>query len=61
MKIKLEHARALGYCTRGVRVFGKKHKLDLTDFLKNGIDEEILAKLNDDMSNKMIEVAKNGQ
>jgi hypothetical protein len=58
MKIKLEHARALKYCTKGIKEFFKKYNLDFNDFLVNGIDEEILCKFNNKLADKVIQKAK---
>lgn len=58
MKVMLRHGRALGYCTKGIRLFGKKHNLNYLKFIKEGIEAEELEKLNDSMANKMIEVAR---
>lgn len=57
MKIFVEDAWAAGYCSRGLRLFAKKHDLDWNDFLQNGIDEEIISALDDHMGNVVIEVA----
>ncbi|MCT6876041.1 hypothetical protein [Frischella perrara] len=35
-----------------------RHCLDWSDFLKNGIDAEILLKINDVMANQVIEQAR---
>ncbi|MWP63222.1 hypothetical protein [Gilliamella sp. Pas-s25] len=45
-------------CSAGGRAFFKRHKLDWSDFLKNGIDAEILIKINDVMANQVIEQAR---
>lgn len=45
-------------CSRGGREFFKRHGLDWTDFIKNGIDAEILIKTNDVMANQVIEKAR---
>lgn len=58
MKITVNHARQLDYCSRGIRRFFKQYKLDLRDFLKNGIEEEVLLKTNDPHALKLIEHAK---
>ena len=58
MRVFMHHARICGYCSEGVRKFAVKHNLDYTDFLRNGIEEEILTKLNDAMANAMVEAAR---
>lgn len=57
MKIYIQDAWDAGYCSKGLRAFAKRHDLDWEDFLQNGIEEEVIAALNDHMGNKVIEVA----
>lgn len=65
MKIRLVHMRALredfkGHdkmCIPGAKTFFKRHGLDWDDFIRNGIDEEILAEINDGMANEVIRKA----
>lgn len=61
MIITMKHVRKAMMCSAGTRDFFKKHNLDYTDFLKNGIDSNILLSLNDAMANKVVEVALNGR
>lgn len=54
--------RAVGYCNRGGRDFFASHGLDWADFVRNGIDSDVLRALNDAMADKVIEQAeKNAQ
>lgn len=46
-----------GFCARGVRNWFQRHDLDYSDFLKNGIDEEILLATNDPMARAVVEQA----
>lgn len=46
------------YCSRGVRLFFQKYNLNFSDFLRNGIDEELLIATNDSMALKVVEVAR---
>jgi hypothetical protein len=48
------------YCNKGIRLFFKKYDLDYRDFLKNGIDADILLALNDSMADRVVE-SKNGR
>ena len=57
MKLRMSHVRKSGMCARGVREFFRRHDLNWSDFLKNGIDEKIIAETNDAMAMKVIEVA----
>ena len=50
--------RALQYCNKGVRAFCQQHNIDYQNFIKNGIDESVLANLDDVMASKLIEYAK---
>lgn len=50
--------RALKYCSRGVRDFFKRHDLDYSDFLKNGIPASTLEATGDAMAKAVAEVAR---
>lgn len=52
------HIRAADLCSRGARKWFDSHGLDWSDFLTNGIDEEILLGLNDGLANRVIDVAR---
>lgn len=58
--IKLEHARQLGYCSKGMRRLCEKYGLDYLDFIKNGISAEKLLSItnNDWMVQQVVEVAR---
>ena len=60
MKIYLYHAKQVDFCAPGMRYFARKYKLDLGDFIANGIDEEILLATGDETAKKIVEVARNG-
>ena len=66
-RIYIHHARAVicsngkGYCSRGMRAFAIRHKLNYEDFLKNGIAIEDALKIDDEMMRAVIQEAeKNG-
>ena len=68
MRIYLHHARSIlgpngrGYCSRGMRDFAERYGLDWEDFLRNGIDAEILRAIDDHMVKAVIaEAEKDGQ
>jgi len=46
------------YCTPGIRGFFARHNLDLSNFLKNGIESEILIATGDSMALKVVEAAE---
>lgn len=58
MIITLDHARRMGYCSSGIRLFAKKYKLDLREFCHNGIDESVLISTGDEMAIAIVEEAK---
>ena len=58
MRVYMRHARALKFCSKGVRAFCKKFNIDFADFIANGIDAQRLIDLNDDQAMKMVELAK---
>ncbi len=57
MKITHANTRGCKYCSRGTRAFFNKYKLDYAEYLKNGIDEEILLKTGDSMAKRVVEYA----
>lgn len=57
-RIYVRHVREAGYCAPGLRTWLKARGLSLRDFLDNGIDAEVLRKLDDSMAEKVIEVAE---
>lgn len=61
MLITVNHVRGAGMClVPGARMFFKQNNLDWKDFLKNGIDSEIVMATGDAMAIKVVEFA-NGQ
>ncbi len=60
MRIYMFDVRKANMCARGTRAFFLLHGLDFQDFLKNGIEEEILLDTKDAMAIQVIEV-KNGR
>ena len=60
MKIYMSDLRKAKMCARGSRAFFLSQDWDWQDFLKNGIDLEIVEKSNDAMAQQVVEVVKNG-
>ena len=58
MIITMRHLRKAKMCSHGGRAFAKKHGLDWSDFLKNGIDSEQFEKMDDAMVRKVLEIAR---
>ncbi len=59
--VRLEHARAISYCSRGMRRWFEFHGLDWDAFLREGLPAETLLATGDDMARRVVEVAINGQ
>lgn len=54
------HCRAAGMClTPGVRDFCKLHNIDYRDFIKNGIDADVLINTGDAMAIQVVAIARN--
>lgn len=59
--VTMKHIRKAKMCSGGTRAFFKRHNLDWSDFLRNGIDAEKLASTGDAMALKVCEVAGYGR
>lgn len=55
MIIRMNDLRLCGICIDGARSFWDTHNLDWVDFLINGIDSDILLRLNDHMATEAVE------
>ena len=60
MIIRMCHIRKAKMCCHGTRSFFYKNNLDWKDFVKNGIEEEMLLKTNDAMAQHVVEIANGG-
>lgn len=56
MKIYMSDIRNAKMCARGTRAFFMLHGLDFQDFLKNGIDVEIILSTQDAMAIQVVEL-----
>jgi len=56
--VRIEHARACGYCRKGIKKFCERHGLDWNTFLTEGIPEEELLSMDDLMATKTVEHMK---
>jgi len=54
MTVTHRHARDIGYCNRGLRMWFARVGLDWADFLKNGIAADTLRKHNNAMVERVI-------
>lgn len=56
MKIYMSDIRNAKMCARGTRAFFMLHGLDFQDFIKNGIDAEIILSTKDAMAIQVVEL-----
>lgn len=61
MKIYMSDIRKAKMCARGSRAFFLLQGWDWQDFLKNGIDIEIVKASKDAMAQQVVEVVENGK
>lgn len=58
MIITMDHVRHIHYCSSGIKLFSKRHGIDLGEFCKNGVDEEVLLATGDQMAIDLVEDAR---
>ncbi len=58
MIVHVRDAVELGYCIKGIKEFCKRYDIDFRNFVKHGIDEEVLLKTGDAMAVKVVERAR---
>ena len=58
MKVYVRHMRAAGVCVKGSREWCKANNIDFREFVRDGIDAEILKRLNDPITNRLVEAAE---
>lgn len=61
MKIYMSDLRKAKMCARGSRAFFLSQGWDWRDFLKNGIDLEVVKSTDDAMALQIVEMVKNGR
>lgn len=61
MKIYMSDIRKAKMCSQGTRAFFLARGWDFRDFLKNGIDIEIVRQSNDAMALQIVEIIENGR
>lgn len=54
MKIYINDIRKQGYCVNGIKDFCKLHGINFRDFIKNGIQEEDVAGIDDAMLQRIL-------
>lgn len=57
MIVTIKHARMAGYCSKGMRVFAKRHNFSWQKFLKEGMDSQILLSTEDAMAIEIVKKA----
>lgn len=57
-RIYMRHIRKAGRCASGTSNWWKKHNLDWKDFVRNGIDGEVLVKIGDPMAMQVVKIAR---
>lgn len=57
--VKVCDASFLGFCAKGRRKFFAEHGLDYLAFVRRGIPAKKLLALDDNMANRVVEVARN--
>lgn len=58
MKITMADIRAAKMCSKGARKFFARHDWDWSDFLRNGIDADVVQATGDAMAMTVLEVAR---
>lgn len=53
-KVRIEHTRMAGLCSKGVKKFLQDNKFSWKDFIVNGIDIDRLKQFNDHNINKVL-------
>lgn len=61
VKVVMRDIRAAKMCSQGARAFFERHDLDWGEFLKNGVDVELIEATGDAMAAKVAEVARGRQ
>jgi len=57
-RVYMRHIREAHMCSRGVRQVAKEQGFDYEDFLVNGIDIEILRRIDDAMIQEVVQIAE---
>lgn len=57
-RMYIRHIRAGGFCARGARDWAARHNIDYNDFLKNGIDCEVLEATGDHFAITVCKLAR---
>ena len=55
--IRMCHARALGYCARGVRMWCQRHGVDYMRLLGDGVPADEVLAVGDEFGRRVVELA----
>ncbi|MES0340691.1 MAG: hypothetical protein ABUK08_00085 [Candidatus Humimicrobiaceae bacterium] len=58
MLVKMYHAKALNYCSNGVKHWCKQNGINYIKFIKIGIEEDIILAVGDGMARRVVETAR---
>ena len=61
LMIHMKHVREAKYCVSGLKQFFVKHNLDIREFSRNGLPEDVFLATNDAMAIAVVEVARCGK
>lgn len=56
--LRIHHIRQAGYCARGARAWAKRHNINYTQFLQDGIDIEVFEAIGDHFALEVCAVAR---
>ena len=56
--VRIRHVRQANLCASGTRAWFERHNINYTDFLKNGIDAEVILALGDHFGNTVVAKAQ---
>lgn len=54
MIVRIGDVRAAGYCVQGARRWAESHGIDFKDFLRDGIDAEVLRQSGDGLALRLL-------
>lgn len=56
--LRIHHIHQGGYCSRGAREWAKRHNINYTQFVLNGIDVNIIEKVGDAFAIHVCQIAR---
>lgn len=58
IRLHIRHIRQAGYCASGARAWAKRHNINYTEFLQNGIDVEVFEQIGDHFAMHVCHLAR---